>query len=842
MALANLADDDSTLHYHVTSRGNGHRHPNFIQLWKTGPDQVGEFYDQTLLTLAKNILEMILCMAFRSLPPTVLQEYFELLNVQHSTMLGLNIVPPLYQTVSLGQEVRRSFMILCEESVDSDIKEWPTVRSSQQKKRWDPAKTPRVLTSENYVEAMKEAAEENHHLRRLKIPVQGTPPGRKSGNFEEWFARLCDGLENMLSDNVPRQIPFGSLEAKIGVIFDQVFRKETMDETTGLPYGIRRSGFNETNVLAWPWSFRQYTSADACRPISAITKTEVVLLRNYTKDVIARSCLQVVILCGNNAAGILLTEHLKNYRINIKLSHGTIEAYVETLDGVNIQRLYLKCPTSMLHVLIGTDEQIYHITRLFHFATRWTKTPHISPYFLDNSRAIIRLVRLRGAEKKGAAPMTPDNIHPAIRVWLARKGFTDDQAINDLASKGVTLVHACLILARFASRCPVEFRVNTDTPVGPVAARKKGGPKRIASEQQIEEIKELYRRVSADETEDAIVEPLVSVENSPENHKSAATWADNSTGIRAKDNSPTNQLTTPKSDQGPHVLTTDTRDEGYESQGSEANSEAEDNYGANEGYENFQIGGVNVENLDQALELAEEISATVEEFTITINKQGQSCVALAPKPKPKSGHSIRRWSSTGPSSAQVRRTIASLRTGREYPGHWVVPEAKKETARRTNKQPKTKKPKFIIFVHSMLRLVITDAPMEGQRGKALVEFEFAEGRHDKVWALAALDTDPCRRLAIRVTLSYENGNAISFYPQTQSQGAPYKANSAMDWMDGDNDEVIASRPRRFVFIQSQTTDVPEHLQKFVMGGYTDTLGRYFKSFPRGQKRKLGGMS
>lgn len=102
----------------------------------------------------------------------------------------------------------------------------------------------------------------------------------------------------------------------------------------------------------------------------------------------------------------------------------------------------------MFHVLIGTDEQ------LFHFTMRWTRAPNINPYFLDNSRAITRLVRLCGAEQKGAAPMTIATIHPAIRVWLARKGFPDDKKIEELESKGPTLVHACLIISRFASRCP----------------------------------------------------------------------------------------------------------------------------------------------------------------------------------------------------------------------------------------------------------------------------------------------------------------------------------------------------------------------------------------------------
>ncbi|EEA23744.1 hypothetical protein PMAA_077730 [Talaromyces marneffei ATCC 18224] len=290
----------------------------------------------------------------------------------------------------------------------------------QQKKRWDTDKTPHVITNEDYVEAVKTGTKVNRLLSRLVIPGENTSPVRKDGNIEEWFIGLCNGLETTLSDETTRRIPFGSLEAKIGVVFDQVYQKEGMDESTGLPYGIKQSGFNETNILAWPWSFRQYTSADACRPINSITRTELVLVRNYTKDLIARSRLQVIILCGNNPVGIILTEHLKERRINIALPYGTIEAYVETMDGINIQRLYLKCPTSMLHVLTGTDAQIAHVTRLFHFAMRWTKTLNISPYFLDNSRAITRLVRLRGAEQKGAAPMTVNNIHPAIRVWLAR--------------------------------------------------------------------------------------------------------------------------------------------------------------------------------------------------------------------------------------------------------------------------------------------------------------------------------------------------------------------------------------------------------------------------------------
>ncbi|KAE8553728.1 hypothetical protein EYB25_005110 [Talaromyces marneffei] len=609
----------------------------------------------------------------------------------------------------------------------------------QQKKRWDTDKTPHVITNEDYVEAVKTGTKVNRLLSRLVIPGENTSPVRKDGNIEEWFIGLCNGLETTLSDETTRRIPFGSLEAKIGVVFDQVYQKEGMDESTGLPYGIKQSGFNETNILAWPWSFRQYTSADACRPINSITRTELVLVRNYTKDLIARSRLQVIILCGNNPVGIILTEHLKERRINIALPYGTIEAYVETMDGINIQRLYLKCPTSMLHVLT----------------------------------------------------------------------------------------------ARFASRCPTEFRAITNTPVHLVAPRKKGGPRRFASKQQIEEIKDLYRSMSAQDPEDAIVEP-VSAENSPRIHSLVPTLADS---IQGEEDGTTNQLIPTACSQYQDTSTLDTHYKEYDSQ----DSETEDAHGSNE-FENFQIGGVDVGKLDQALELAEEITSTMEDVTITINEQGQSCIDLVSKPRSKSGHSIRRWSSNGPSNIHVRRTIASLQTGREYPDRWIVPEPTVGTARNSYKPTKERNPKYTILIHSTMRLIITDAPMEGQRGNALVKFEFAEGRHDNVWALRALDTDPCRRLAIRVTLTYEDGSTRTFYPQSNSECDPYKANSVVDWVNGDNDDIIASRPRRFIFIQSQMTDVPPALQKFVLGGYTDNLGQYFKKFSRGKKRKLGETS
>jgi hypothetical protein len=78
---------------------------------------------------------MVLCKEFQSLASSILQWYFNLDDSESSTMLGLNIVPPLYQGVSLGKGIQRTFTLCCQDSVDSDIKEWPSIRSKQKTER-----------------------------------------------------------------------------------------------------------------------------------------------------------------------------------------------------------------------------------------------------------------------------------------------------------------------------------------------------------------------------------------------------------------------------------------------------------------------------------------------------------------------------------------------------------------------------------------------------------------------------------------------------------------------------------------------------------------------------------
>ncbi|KAL2828778.1 hypothetical protein BDW59DRAFT_43980 [Aspergillus cavernicola] len=110
-------DTMTLLHYYVIKRGIGHRLANFLRLWTLiCPDYVDPFVVAVFL----NILEMAMCRALESLPNDVLEEYFGRRWGGYCNM-GLNIVPPTLQNVSLGSNTRRQFSIGLESSRDPGI-------------------------------------------------------------------------------------------------------------------------------------------------------------------------------------------------------------------------------------------------------------------------------------------------------------------------------------------------------------------------------------------------------------------------------------------------------------------------------------------------------------------------------------------------------------------------------------------------------------------------------------------------------------------------------------------------------------------------------------------------
>jgi hypothetical protein len=129
-------------------------------------------------------------------------------------MLGLNIVPPLYQGVSLGKEIQRTFTLCCQDSVDWDIKEWPSIHSKQKQKEWQPGQL--FFELQDYVNVLLLAAKKTVEV---EFPTRIITPGHIT-DLMGWTIELQRALRNTNLDLISPTIPFGMLDAKIGIVFD----------------------------------------------------------------------------------------------------------------------------------------------------------------------------------------------------------------------------------------------------------------------------------------------------------------------------------------------------------------------------------------------------------------------------------------------------------------------------------------------------------------------------------------------------------------------------------------------------------------------------------------------
>jgi hypothetical protein len=108
-----------TLHYHVVWKGQGHRSVNFIMIWR-----IEEEKHEDVLAVSNNILEMVMCRIFQTLPSNTLERYSGArAQAEPYSTLGLNIVPPTLQSVPLSSSRKHGFTFELTESPDPDIQE-----------------------------------------------------------------------------------------------------------------------------------------------------------------------------------------------------------------------------------------------------------------------------------------------------------------------------------------------------------------------------------------------------------------------------------------------------------------------------------------------------------------------------------------------------------------------------------------------------------------------------------------------------------------------------------------------------------------------------------------------
>ncbi|KAJ5284085.1 hypothetical protein N7505_002065 [Penicillium chrysogenum] len=419
-----LRGSKSTLHYYVIAQGQGYRAANWLKLWEAPNDTQ---LPGTSRAVALNVLEMAMCRAFQSLPGSTLEAYFgPREDGKPYSNLGLNIIPPVLQGLSLGPSARKSFSICLEKSPDPDIIGWPQFRYEYGKKA--------EKSNINFQRPLMRSPE--FHARfhdavqhtQLSQSFCGNEPLPHSAlNSTELLSQLEEDLKPI---HLPCAPPNGNFEALVGFVLEDLLDVEfefSSNIKISIPCQFQDSGWNTMNSLTW-----------AANPIQRDLTEMAQSTRRTRRDlVLPKECMET----------------------RLKLEAGEVPMFLDIKNDI-IKRIYVLIPNPVDAFLLREWRKTHRISEVLHFISAITMTIGIRPYAGDNGCVLTKAIRDYIDEKDGVRePLTLETLHPMTRLWLTRRGFAKDEDISILQEKaGGSLSNAILVLLHASPR---RFR---DTP------------------------------------------------------------------------------------------------------------------------------------------------------------------------------------------------------------------------------------------------------------------------------------------------------------------------------------------------------------------------------------------
>lgn len=247
-----------SLVYWIASRSNL-RQMNFIRLWQLQLEEsMKESWD-----LINNLVEMLMCLCFQSLPLPQLQRF---IGGHQLATTGLNVVSPLLQGIRLGGSEKAVYRgeLLC--STDAEIQMYSKVRSVQLNQSLG-TRSPLVFhrpRGHDIEKVFEIAILSNPNCNLLSLPFAGectvADHYRCLLDLDSILKDASLRLEVQYGEPAPLLPPFGSLEARIGIILDYDFSPQKKERNgnspSHLPVGVREVGFNENNCLIWSFNLQ----------------------------------------------------------------------------------------------------------------------------------------------------------------------------------------------------------------------------------------------------------------------------------------------------------------------------------------------------------------------------------------------------------------------------------------------------------------------------------------------------------------------------------------------------------------------------------------------------------
>lgn len=266
-----------------------------------------------IILVFENLLEMIMCRAFHSLPPSSLEEIFGPYPEGQYSGIGLNVMPPLLQGRFLSPYSRHKVVQLLSDSPDHDIREWSlhhNYKNNQLSRSTDSEELPmrRYYDKEYYHNALYQALGNS-------LSPEEAPSGQDNDNIwgplkvdtidlQSWFisttARLQEAEVGFGTENEIIK-PIGSPDASIGIVYETTPLHDYNENghIVSIPWGLRESGFLNSNSLIWPYDLRKYVYMPGSFQVQSSPVSQRQILRDASQELIARTGLRFIIICGD---------------------------------------------------------------------------------------------------------------------------------------------------------------------------------------------------------------------------------------------------------------------------------------------------------------------------------------------------------------------------------------------------------------------------------------------------------------------------------------------------------------------------------------------------------------
>ncbi|KAJ5587269.1 uncharacterized protein N7459_003034 [Penicillium hispanicum] len=488
----------STLHYYIISQGQGHRKANWLKLWQV-PE--GLQVSSTFRAVALNVLEMTMCRAFQSLPGDILETYYgPNEDGRPYSNLGLNIIPPVLQGLSLGPSARKSFSLGLEISPDSDIKGWPKFRYDYGKKV--------ERTEIHFQRPLMQSSEFHTHFQvatqhlQLSESFCGDKPLPYSTLNNSELVHLLE--RDLDPTDCLWAYPNGNFKALVGFVLEDCLDAEPTNSSImkiSIPRQFQDSGWNTANSLTWAANPLQRDLTRMTRCLQSTQQPEVTSFIRFNQTIIQHSGLRVVLMCGRSVQNLVLPTRCEETRL--KLEAGDFPMFLDIEDGA-IKRIYVLTPNPTDAFLLRDWRKTHRLSEIIHFISAITKTIGIRPYAGDNGCVLTKAIRNYMDEQKGIKELlTIQTLHPMTRLWLTRRGFATDEDISLLQERaGGSLAHAILVLLHVPP-CHIQ-KASTISSMSLFHKSKEYHPPKFRIDKaQLEAVRELCDKVGGEHPVDS---------------------------------------------------------------------------------------------------------------------------------------------------------------------------------------------------------------------------------------------------------------------------------------------------------------------------------------------------